>query len=119
MALPLLAAAAIAAPAAGSMVTGILNYLETRRANKENLALAHITRQDTLAAQRADIRQSNKTLALNTRQQDFNEQDTLYQRGVAEEQKTYNRSKDQYAAALQTLSTKAGLVRNKTAPLIK
>jgi len=114
-----LGVAALAIPAAGSLVTGILNYYETKRANAENLKLAKQTRQDTLAANRANLALSKRQLALNARGQAFNEQETLYQRGRAQEQTNFDRRKDQYNSAVQLLSTKAGLVQNKTAPLIK
>jgi len=114
-----LGSVAAALPAVGSIVTGLLSYYETKRANTENLKLAKIVRQDTLAANRANLALANRQLALNRRGQAFTEQETLYQRGRAQEQTNFDRRKDQYNSAVQLLSTKAGLVRNRTAPLIK
>lgn len=102
-----------------SIIAGLLNLYSTAQTNKQNLRIYEDqTARDTVT-ERANRKQTQQQIDLNTRQQDFNEQDTMYNRGVVQEKTNYDRAKDQYNEAIKTLSTKASLNQVRLAPFTK
>lgn len=102
-----------------SIISGLLNLYAQGAANKQNLRLAEQERSDTLAAQKANRKQNQQQIDLNTRQQNFNEADTRYNRGVVQEKTNYDRAREQYTEAIKTLSTKSSLNQVRMAPFAK
>lgn len=96
----------------GGLVEGVLSYLSNKAINKENLKMAMLLRSDTLAATRAEREHAKKQLALQTRAQAFNEQETT-------ETKGYNRMQSAYQRGADLLTQQMNLNQIKAAPFIK
>jgi biopolymer transport protein ExbB/TolQ len=111
--------AVAALPAGATIVAGILNYMATTGANKENLRLAEQARRDTLATQREANKIARKQHTLNVRQQQFVESEAGLNRAERLEERGYGRTMSSYQRAADLLGQNYDLLAKKTAPFMK
>jgi hypothetical protein len=102
-----------------SFIAGIFNYFANERTNKQNRELFDINRKDTLAVQRSSEKIAKANLALNTRQQNFNESEAEKNRKEATEQKGYGRIQNAYQRGADIFSQQMQLNQIKAAPFQK
>ena len=80
--------------AASTLGAGSMNLTSNMQANKENLALAKITRKDTLAAQRATLKMAERKQSFDESESALNRKEGLEQKGYARLQSAYQRAAD-------------------------
>lgn len=102
-----------------SLIAGIFNYYATKDTNKKNREIFDINRKDTLAAQKSAEKLAKANLALNTRQQAFNESEAAANRQEATEQKGYGRMMTSYQRGADLLTQNMNLLQAKAAPFQK
>jgi hypothetical protein len=90
-ALAILEAIVGAAEVATNIVSGVLSNKETERANKENLRLAELAREDKLKQENIQNRFTNKNLGLRSKALRFQMDEAEKDRGERMEEKGYNR----------------------------
>jgi hypothetical protein len=98
---------------------GIMQNKSAEKANKENLALAHLTRGDTLAAQKSNMKLAKEQLALSKRGQEFNEQEAVLNREENTEQKGYSRLQNSYQRAADLMTKQINMNQIAGAPFQK
>lgn len=98
---------------------GLLQNSANAKANKENLALAHLTRADTLAAQKSNLKLAKQQLALNQRGQDFNENEAILNREENTEQKGYARLQNAYQRGADLMTKQMNMNQIAGAPFQK
>jgi len=115
-----------AAEAGAEIVTGVLNYQEVEKTNRENKAFSERLRQDQLAREAEQNRQqqqafglSQQQLGISSRGMAFQEKEAMLNRKEKLDETAYNRlqhAADRYATYL---NNKQALIKNRLTPLMR
>lgn len=98
--------------AAGAGATAAAQSSATNKANRTNLALANISRQDQLAANAESVGLQRRQIAGQERQAAFQREEALYQRGERAQDRATNSVNTQYGKAIGLLNTNQQLLSN-------
>jgi hypothetical protein len=104
----------------GSTVTGaIIGGVQNRRANRENLKLAYLARDDELRQQEIINRQTEKSFALKRRELGMSEKESELNRQERKEQVGYNRLQNAANRWADFLNSQITFDQNRLSPLMK
>lgn len=105
--------------AAGTtVVAGVAQNQQAKKANKEGLKLAGIQREDTLAQQKTQEELNREQLAISRKAQEMQDREAKLSREERTEERGYNRLQNAANRYSQFLNEQNALVQNRMAPII-